>query len=122
MSFFLLSTIKFCLNTFQNYADILMFLSCLCTEPNAASNVQATTTVDSLTATWVAPTTDSMTTYTVTLKKGSETKATTPGVSGTTTTFNSLSAGTEYTVVVVSVIGGQSSDPVEGKFYTSKSQ
>ena len=84
-------------------------------------------TVNSLTATWVAPTTGGGTKYTVKLKEGSTTKTTTPDVSGTTTTFNNLAAGTEYTVVVVSVIGdlnsgGQTSDSVENKFYTSKSE
>ena len=83
--------------------------------------------MDSLAATWDAPTTGGVTTYTVTLKEGSTVKETAPVVSGTTKTFNGLTAGNEYTVVVVSVIGdlnsgGQSSDPVEGKFYTSKSE
>ena len=83
--------------------------------------------MNSLTATWVAPTTGGGTKYTVTLKEGSTIKTTTPGVSGTTTTFNGLTAGNEYTVVVVSVIGdlssgGQTSDSVENKFYTSKSE
>ena len=76
--------------------------------------------MNSLTATWDAPTTGGGTTYTVTLKEGSTTKTSTPGVSGTT--FNSLTAGMEYTIVVVSVIGGQTSDSVENKFYTSKSE
>ena len=83
--------------------------------------------MNSVTATWDAPTTGGGTKYTVTLKEGSTTKDTNNDVSGTTTTFSSLTAGTEYTVVVVSVIGdlssgGQSSDSVEGKFYTSKSE
>ena len=77
--------------------------------------------MNSLAATWDAPTTGGVTTYTVTLKEGSTAKETAPVVSGTTKTFNGLTAGNEYTVVVVSVIGGQSSDPVENKFYTSKS-
>ena len=83
--------------------------------------------MNSLTATWVAPTTGGGTKYTVTLKEGSTTKDTNNDVSGTTTTFSSLTAGNEYTIVVVSVIGdvnsgGQTSDSVENKFYTSKSE
>ena len=36
-----------------------------------------------------------------------------------TATFNSLSAGTEYTVRVVTLSGDQQSETVEKKFYTS---
>jgi hypothetical protein len=37
-----------------------------------------------------------------------------------TATFNSLSAGTEYTVRMVTLSGDQQSETVENKFYTSK--
>ena len=89
--------------------------------PNAPTNLQAMATVNSLTLTWEAPTSGGVTTYTVTLKEGDTIKYTTPDVIGTTTTFNNgLTAGKEYTVVVVSVIGGQNSQAVEADFYTSK--
>ena len=34
--------------------------------------------------------------------------------------FDGLSAGTEYTVALVTLSGDQQSDTVEGQFYTSK--
>ena len=92
-----------------------------------------TATVDSLAASWTAPTHGAVTSYTVTLKEDTTTKDTKTGVTETTVTFDSLpddkklTAGTEYTVEVVSVAGvlnsgGQSSDsPLSGNFYTSKS-
>ena len=91
-----------------------------------------TATVDSLVVSWTAPN-GAVTSYTVTLKEGTVTKGTKTGVTGTTATFDSstagkeLTAGTKYTVEVVSVAGvlnsgGQSSDSsLSGNFYTSKS-
>ena len=38
-----------------------------------------------------------------------------------TATFNGLSAGTEYTVRVVTLSGDQQSETAENKFYTSRS-
>ena len=91
--------------------------------PNAPTNLQATATVDSLTPVWEAPTLGGVTTYTVTLNDGATLKKTTPDVTGTTTTFNDgLIAGKEYTILVVSVIGGQNSEPLLADFYTSKSE
>ena len=91
-----------------------------------------TATVDSLAVSWTAPTPGGVTSYTVTLKEGTATKGTKTGVTGTTATFDSstagkeLTAGTKYTVEVVSVAGvlnsgGQSSDSLSGNFFTSKS-
>ena len=88
--------------------------------PNSASNLQATATVDSLKPTWVAPTAGGDVTYTVTLKDGASVKETKEDITETTTTFNVLTAGKQYTIMVVSVIGGQNSDPLQGNFYTSK--
>ena len=90
-----------------------------------------TATVNSLAVSWTAPS-GAVTSYTVTVKEGTTVKDTT-SVTGTTATFDStaadkkLTAGTEYTVEVVSVAGvlnsgGQSSDSsLSGNFYTSKS-
>ena len=81
----------------------------------------------SLEVSWTAPTPGGVTSYTVTLKEGTTTKDTQTSVTGTTATFDSLTAGTKYTVEVVSVAGvlnsgGQSSDSsLSGNFYTSKS-
>ena len=92
-------------------------------EPNAPSNVHASTaTVSSVTVEWTAATSGAGSTYTVTLKDGDTVKETTTGITGTTTDFNSLTAGKQYTAVVVSVNGNQSSDPVQGIVYTSKSE
>ena len=83
--------------------------------------------LNSLTVSWTAPSSGAVTSYTVTLKEGTITKVTKPGVTETTATFDSLTAGTKYTVEVVSVAGvltsgGQSSDSLlSGNFYTSKS-
>ena len=82
-----------------------------------------TVTVNSLTVTWTASSTAGVS-YTVTLteKDGASVK-TKISVSGTSKAIDSLTAGTQYTVVVVAVIGGQSSAEVNGtKFYTSKSE
>ena len=97
-----------------------------CTEPNAPTNLQVTATVNSLAASWTAPTPGAVTSYTVTLKEGSRTKDAKTVVSGAAATFAGLTAGKEYTVAVVSVAGvlssgGQNSDPLSHNFYTSKS-
>ena len=76
-------------------------------------------TVNSLTVTWTASSTTGVS-YTVTLKKDG-TVTTETGVSGTTITIDGLTAGTQYTVVVVAVIGGQSSAGAVDTVYTSKS-
>ena len=93
-------------------------------EPIAPSNVGVSTvTVNSLTVTWAASSTAGVS-YTVTLTENDgTTEKTEPGVSGTSKAFGGLTAGTQYTVVVVAVIGGQSSAEVNGgNFYTSKSE
>ena len=105
--------------TLQHHEGNVSFL-----EPDAPSNVGVTTvTMNSLTVTWTASSTTGVS-YTVTLKKkdGTEVKSeadvseTTKAIDGLT-----LTAGTPYTVVVVAVIGGQSSAEADKTFYTSKS-
>ena len=85
-----------------------------------------TATVDSLAVSWTAPS-GAVTSYTVTVKEGTAIKDT-KTVTGTTATFDSsaadkkLTAGTEYTIEVVSVAGVLNSDSsLSGNFYTSKS-
>ena len=98
--------------------------ACFFLEPNAPSNVGVTTvTVNSLTVTWTASSTAGVS-YTVTLtEKDGTTEKSETDVSGTSKAVGGLTAGTQYTVVVVAVIGGQSSAEVNGgKFYTSKSE
>ena len=98
----------------------------ICTEPNTPTNLQVTAaTMNSLTVSWTAPTA-AVTSYTVTVKEGTTTKDTKTGVTGTAATLAGLTPGKEYTVAVVSVAGdgssgSQSSDPLSGNFYTSKS-
>ena len=89
--------------------------------------------MNSLTVSWTAPSSGAVTSYTVTVKEGTTVKDTKTSVTETTATFDSLTvskkltAGTEYSVEVVSVAGvlnsgGQSSDSLlSGNFYTSKS-
>ena len=77
--------------------------------------------MNSLTVTWTASSTAGVS-YTVTLKKDDASVKTEPGVSGTSKAVGGLTAGTQYTVVVVAVIGGQSSAEVNDTFYTSKSE
>ena len=77
----------------------------------------------SLTVTWTASTTADVS-YTVRLKKGDTPVKTETDVSGQTKTIDgfTLTAGTQYTVVVVAVIGGESSAGADKTFYTSKSE
>ena len=77
--------------------------------------------MNSLTVTWTASSTAGVS-YTVTLKKDGASVKTKISVSGTSKAIDSLTAGTQYTVVVVAVIGEQSSAEVNGTFYTSKSE
>ena len=109
--------------------ELIPYICCVCTEPNAPTDLTVTTaTVNSLEVSWTAPTTGSVTSYTVTVKEkdSASIKETIPVDSGTAATFTGLAAGTEYTVTVVSVAGvvssgGQNSDPLSDNFYTSKS-
>ena len=80
-----------------------------------------TVTVNSLTVTWTASSTTGVS-YTVTLKNGATTVKTEPGVSGNSKAIDRLTAGTQYTVVVVAVIGGETSAEADKTFYTSKSE
>ncbi|GAB3666281.1 hypothetical protein GCM10027589_31310 [Actinocorallia lasiicapitis] len=79
-------------------------------KPGAVGSVDGTTTSDSATATWTAPTTGgAVESYTVTL--GGQTK-TVPAAGPLTATFNGLTADTDYTASVVAVNAAGSSAPV----------
>ena len=77
-------------------------------------------TGQSLTVSWVAPDDGAVTGYRVTLVGGGTSQTQTHVQATTTTTFTGLTAGTEYTVGVVTVSGDQQSSKVEHNYYTSK--
>ena len=89
-----------------------------CLVPNAARNMEATVGETSLTLTWDAPVSGRVETYTAMLKTGSGLKHTS-NVTTSTATFTGLTAGKQYTVVVVTVCGDQISKPLENNFHTS---
>ena len=75
----------------------------------------------SLTLNWDAPAVGTLTGYSVTLSGNGTIKTQTHGNDTTTSAFTGLTAGTEYTVGVVTVSGDQqSADEVKGKFYISE--
>ena len=88
-------------------------------EPDVAWNLAlATITTNSLTVTWDAPiggvTSYSVEIYTVPSRKTIYSSA------ERTATIDGLTAGTQYTVVVISVSGEQHSEPLYDSFFTSK--
>ena len=86
--------------------------------PNAAKNLKATVTDDSMTVSWPAPT-GTVGYYEVWLQGKSDTKRNVTQAN-TSTTFTDLTAGKQYTVLLVTVSGDQRSTTAEEKFYTSK--
>ena len=91
------------------------------TVPNAVENlVVPTRTISSLTVEWAAPTNGGWEGYTVKLEGDGAPPSQTPNKDATNATFTGLTAGTEYSVGVVTTSGGQQSTKVEGTFYTSK--
>ena len=91
-------------------------------EPNAPGNLTVLyRTGRSLTVNWDAPAVGTLTGYSVTLSGNGTIKTQTIGNDTTTSAFTGLTAGTEYTVGVVTVSGDQqSADEVNNTFYTSK--
>ena len=85
-------------------------------EPSAAKNLKAMVTDESMTVTWTAAT-GIVGYYEVWLKEKSDTKR---NVTQPRTTFTDLTAGKQYTVVLVTVSGDQRSITAEKSFYTSK--
>lgn len=89
-------------------------------EPNAATNLRTTTVTESkLTVEWTAPVNGVVKEYELQLKSKA---VNTNTVTRTTTsaTFEGLTAGTKYTVVVISKSGVQRSRALDEDFYTSK--
>ena len=88
-------------------------------EPSPATNLQLTkNSVNSLKVTWNGP--DGFTgQYEIQLKEGTVMKE---NITRNTTQqqFGGLKAGTQYTVIVVTVINSQRGAPLTKKFYTSK--
>ena len=85
--------------------------------PNGVKDLAlASTTVNSLTVQWTAPT-GGYTEYKVTIG-GADEQTVAKGT--TTATFSGLTAGTEYTVAVITVNNADKSSKVEESFYTSK--
>ena len=91
------------------------------TVPNAVENlVMPTRTTSSLIIEWAAPTDGGWEGYTVKLEGDGAPSPQTYNKDATNATFTGLTAGTEYSVGVVTTSGGQQSTKVEDTFYTSK--
>ena len=73
--------------------------------------------VSSATVTWQAPASGHVGSYEI--KINADIKSI-PSSNTKSATFNSLKAGTQYTVFVVVISGTQRSDPSQKTFYTSK--
>ena len=86
-------------------------------EPNKAKNLAAERTVSSLTVTWDAGAGEN-TGFTVRLGSGTEVAVLKDATR--THTFDSLTAGQEYSVTVVTKSGDQNSDTMTKTFRTSK--
>ena len=89
--------------------------------PNAVENlVVSTRTTSSLTVEWAGPTDGGWEGYTVKLVGDGAHPSQTLNKDATTATFTGLTAGTEYTVSVVTMVGNQQNTKVEDKLFTSK--
>ena len=89
-------------------------------EPNKAKDLIATKRdVDSLTVKWDVGVGEKSG-FTVSLEGVNNTYYTISGIDQREWTFSGLTAGTEYTVVVATNSGDQTSESLTGKFYTSK--
>ena len=89
--------------------------------PNEVENLAVPTrTTFLLTIEWAAPADGGWEGYTVKLEGNGAPSPQTPNKNATTATFTGLTAGTEYTVGVVTMSGGQQSTKVEDTFYTGK--
>ena len=87
-------------------------------EPNVATSLASTATSSSLMVTWDVPDSGLVEKYVVELKNMPGTKQEVAAVSVKTATFTSLEAGTQYTVVMGTVSGNQTSDNVETIVFT----
>ena len=69
-----------------------------------------TTTMDSITVTWTAPDSEMFTGYKVTLEEGDNVKTETPAKDASSVEITGLTAGTEYSVRLVTVNNQDESD------------
>ena len=89
--------------------------------PNAVENlVVSTRNTSSLTVKWAAPTDGGWEEYTAKLEGDGAPSQQTLNKHATTATFTGLTAGTEYTVSVVTMVGNQQNTKVADKLFTSK--
>ena len=90
--------------------------------PEAALNLKVDVrTVHSLTVTWDVPMSGGLTGYTVNVEERTGSEQTIQDSAPRIVTFNGgLSAGTQYTVILVTVSGDQNSKPIQKTFHTSK--
>ena len=99
---------------------MMLVLCIFATEPGEVENIVVSArSPSSLAFGWDAPS-GGVKGYTVSLEgDGGAHHAEQRDESTRTATFNGLSAGTEYTLRVVTLSGDQQSETVENKFYTS---
>ena len=88
-------------------------------EPNTATIRDATVTKTSMTVSWNQPS-GGVGQYEVRLEEKSGSNQIIKSKSTIRATFNGLTPGTQYTVVLVTVYGGQRSTTPNKAFYTSK--
>ena len=77
-------------------------------------------TVHSLSVTWDVPTSGGLTEYTMKIQEQTGSEQTIQGSVPRIAIFTGLTAGTEYTVELVTLSGDQISRTVQRTFYTSK--
>ncbi|KAI0235806.1 Fibronectin [Lamellibrachia satsuma] len=91
------------------------------TKPNMAENLMVDLrTLSSLIVTWDAPKSTIVEAYAVSIRGLPETEHTMSGRANRKATFDGLTAGTRYTVSVLSVSGDMTSDNLEEQFYTNE--
>ena len=77
-----------------------------------------TRTADALTVKWTAPNSEMFTGYKVTVAEGDNVKTKTPAKDATSVVITELTAGTEYSVAVVTVNGQDESSILTGTYST----
>ena len=98
---------------------ISLISMCDFTEPGPATNIKTTATSTSVAVSWTAPIGQKVTkAYQVELKDVTPMQKT--WVAEKSTTFNNLSPGKSYTVVVTPIIGSTFGDPAESTFTTNE--
>ena len=97
-------------------------MSPLSVVPSRPSSLLVTTrTDDALTVTWIAPGSDKFTGYKVTVSEGENHKTETPSKDATSVVMTGLTAGTEYSVELVTVYNQDESSVLTDTASTCKS-